>query len=347
MDNHVQVLLYTSYLHIIGGIETFVFNFLELMGDDYQIGVLCPRLPDEIAKRISEKVRLYRGKEAVSCDTRIMVRMSDAIPVYVKYLQSIRMCHAFKSDPSWTIRQDCDRIIHVSKASKRSFKSKGKVIYNPVLRTEKKALLLVSATRIPAPDKGKNAERMLRLAKMLNDARIPFLWMNFSDQPLSGAPKGFVNVGVFQDIQPFIERADYLVQLSDHEGLCMSVAEALNLGTAVICTPFETTQELGVRDGENGYIVPYDLDFDVNKLKDVPQFSGCYYNYNIWQNWKKILKVKPPKTREESDMVVVRVRVQYRDMSFDRAMSVGEIARMTRIRAEYLESRKLVKILED
>ena len=31
-DNTVQVLLYTSYLPVIGGIETFVLQFIELMG---------------------------------------------------------------------------------------------------------------------------------------------------------------------------------------------------------------------------------------------------------------------------------------------------------------------------
>jgi hypothetical protein len=346
MNNHVQVLLYTSYLHIIGGIETFVINFIRMMGSDYQIGVLCPRLPDELAKRISTMVNLYQGKETVSCDTLIMVRMADPIPNYVKYSQSIRMCHAFKSDPSWEIRQDCDRIIHVSKASKRSFESKGKVIYNPLYKTDNKALMLVSATRIPAPDKGQNAARMLKLAKMLNTAQIPFLWFNFSDQPLSGAPKGFVNVGTFQDIQPFIKKADYLVQLSDHEGFCYSVAEALMLGTAVICTPFETLDELGVVDGESGYIVPYDLNFDVNKLLNVPQFEAMDGNQTCRQNWNKILKVKPPMHINDNDMLAVRVRVQYKDLEFNRTLFAGEIVIISRTRAEYLEARKLVTIIE-
>lgn len=349
MSNHVQVLLYTSYLHIIGGIETFIYNFIELMKDDYQIGILCPRLPDEVAKKISLKVMLYRGKEAVSCDTLIMVRQSDEIPVYVKYQDSIRMCHSYRSNITWNIKQDCGRIIHVSKASKRSFGNKGsKVIYNPLRKTDKKALLLVSATRVPALDKGKNAERMLRLAKKLNENGISFLWMNFSDAPLQGAPKGFVNVGSFQDLQPFIRKADYLVQLSDQEGFGYSVLEALVNNTAVICTGFETTKELGVVDGENGYIIPYDLDFDVKKLLRVPEFEYSYTETNerIRKNWLKILNTRKA-VQEEPDMIPVKVRVQYSDMALDRNMSVGEILRMPRERAHYLESRKLVTIINE
>ena len=347
MSNHVQVLFYTSYLHIIGGIETFTLSIIELLKKDYEIGVFCPRLPDEIAAKITTKAKLFKSREAITCDTLIMIRMMDEIPLNVKYSKSIRMCHACYLGPSWKIKEDCDMIIHVSKASKKSFKSSGKVIYNPVIRTSRKALLLVSATRIPALDKGKNAERMLNLARKLNESKIPFLWLNFSDQPLQNAPKGFVNVGTYQDIQPYIKRADYLVQLSDHEGFGYSVAEALANHTAVICTPFETTKELGIIDSENGYIIPFDLDFDVRNLLKVPAFDYEYDNENIIRNWKKILNAKPSKQVEQPDRVAVKVRVQYNDIVLDRSMTVGEVVGMPRARAEYLESRKLVTIIEN
>lgn len=347
MSKHVQVLLYTSYLHIIGGIETFTLSFIELMKGDYEIGVFCPRLPDEIAAKITSKAKLFKSREAITCDTLIMIRMMDEIPLNVKYSKSIRMCHACYLGPSWKIKDDCNMIIHVSKASKKSFKSSGKVIYNPVIKTYRKALLLVSATRIPALDKGKNAERMLNLARKLNENKISFLWLNFSDQPLQNAPKGFVNVGTYQDIQPYIKRADYLVQLSDHEGFGYSVAEALANHTAVICTPFETTKELGVIDEQNGYIVPYDLDFDVRRLLHVPVFDYNYNNYNIMRNWRKILNAKPSKQEDVPDRVAVKVRIQYNDIVLDRLMLVGEIVGMPSERAEYLESRKLVTIIRE
>lgn len=347
MSNHVQVLYYTSYLHIIGGIETYVLSIIELLKGDFEIGVFCPRLPDDVAARITSKVKLFKSREAITCDTLIMIRMMDEIPLNVKYSKSIRMCHACYLGPSWKIKKDCDMIIHVSKASKKSFKSSGKVIYNPVIKTDRKALLLVSATRIPALDKGKNAERMLNLARKLNENKISFLWLNFSDQPLQNAPKGFVNVGTYQDIQPYIKRADYLVQLSDHEGFGYSVAEALANHTAVICTPFETTKELGVVDKKNGYIIPFDLDFDVKKLLHVPVFDYDYDNFNIIRNWKKILNAKPSKQEDVPDRVAVKVRIQYKDIVLDRPMLEGEIVGMPSKRAEYLESRKLVTIIRE
>ena len=347
---HVQVLIYTSYLHIIGGIETFVINFTDLMKNDFELAVVCPRLPVEMAKRIP--VPVIQKQETISCDTLIMIRMMDPLPNYITYKKSFRMCHAMKSNPSWKILQDCDRVIHVSKASKTSFQSQGDVIYNPLTLQGKKALLLVSATRIPALDKGKNAERMLKLARMLNDKKIPFLWFNFSDQPLQNAPKGFVNVGTFQELQPYIQKVDYLVQLSDQEGFGYSVLEALMVGTAVICTPFETTKELGVIDGRNGYIIPFDLDFDVEKLLKVPEFTYTYDNDKIKAKWTKLLNSKPKakkKTIKYTDLVMVKVIMGYHDLQLNMFLNRNQCIQMPRARAEELANYKpsaLVKILE-
>lgn len=348
---HVQVAIYTSYLHIIGGIETYILNFTDLMKSDFEMVVVCPRLPEEMAKRIP--VPVIQIQEPISCDTLIMIRMMDPIPKHITYQKTIRMCHAMKSNPSWKILQDCDKVVHVSKASKTSFQSSGEIIYNPLVYSEKKSLLLVSATRIPALDKGKNAERMLKLAKMLNDKEIPFLWFNFSDAPLQNAPKGFVNVGHFAELQPYIKRADYLVQLSDHEGFGYSVLEALMVGTAVICTPFETTKELGVVDGKNGYIIPFDLDFDVEKLLKVPEFTYTYDNDKIKAKWTKLLNSKPKakkKTIKYTDLVMVKVIMGYHDLQLNMFLNRNQCIQMPRARAEELANYKpspLVTILEE
>lgn len=342
MDNHVQVLLYTSYLHIIGGIETFVINFLDLMKDDFEIGIYCPRLPKEMSDRVSARAKLFTSGK-VSCDTLVMVRMMDVIPKTIVYEKSFRMCHATKSNPSWHILQDCDGIICVSKASKKSFNVPANIIYNPLIKTTKKAIFLVSATRIPATDKGKNAERMLKLAKMLNDADIPFLWFNFSDAPLQNAPKGFVNVGTFQDLQPYIAKADYLVQLSDQEGFGLSVLEALLNQTACICTPFETTKELGVKDGVNGYIVPFDMNFDVNKLLEVPEFEYTWSNAKIKEQWTKLFNSKRKPINKGN--VRVQVIVDYKDVELNKKLYSGTILEMTRPRALYVQERGYIRIL--
>lgn len=337
MDD-VQVLLYTSYLHIIGGIETFIYNFIELMSEHYSIGVYCPRMPKEVTDRISQKAKVYQSCAPISCNTLIMVRMMDEMPSNIKYTKSIRMCHATKSNPSWFIRQDCDKIVHVSEVSKQTFESSGDVIHNPLLKTDQKALIFVSATRIPAMDKGKNAERIIQLAKMLNDAKIPFLWFNFSDQSIPNAPKGLLNVGTYQNVQPYIAKADYLVQLSDQEGFGLSVLEALINHTAVICTPFGTTKELGVKHGVNGYIVPFDMRFDVHMLLDVPQFTYTYDNDAIVKKWCKLIDRKTLRKKPKAAERLVRVRQQYYDIALKRTLPRGEVLVMPIDRVEIVKA---------
>ena len=345
-DKDAQILIYTSYLHIIGGIETFLFNFIELLSSDYDLGVVCPRMPEPIEKKLREKVKVFKKTDQISCDTLIMVRKMDPRPVYVQYDYSIRMVHACKSDPSSLIMHDCDRIVHVSEASRQSFKSDGDVIHNSLFRNDKRALMLVSATRIPALDKGKNAERMLKLAEMLNEKEIPFLWFNFSDAPLKNAPQGFINVGTFHELQPYIARADYLVQLSDHEGFGFSVLEALVSGTAVLCTEFETVHELGVVDGENGYILPFDLNFDVEKLLTVPSFTYTWDNTKIRKKWDRLLKhPKPKKKPIPKNMVEVFITGEYNDIELHRIVRRGERLFMSEQRARAVSQAGYCKIL--
>lgn len=341
----VQVLIYTSYLHIIGGIETFILNFIDLMSPYYDLGVLCLDFPPEMALRIIKKVPLFQSAEGLECETLIMIRMMELKPD-VKAERVIRMCHACKTRNDWFIREDYDRLIHVSRASKESFNSDGDIIYNPLKKTAKKALLLVSATRIPGADKGKNADRMLRLAKMLNESGIPFLWLNFSDNELKGGPKGLINVGAYQDLQPYIAKADYLVQLSDNEGFGYSVLEALVNKTAVLCTPFKTTKELGVIDGINGYIVPFDLDFDVNKLLNVPEFEFSWDNEAIKDEWREVLGEERASGYTIPETKKVRILKDYYDNGLRKNVQKGELYEMKLERAYQLaaDKRRLVKL---
>ena len=331
-----KIIIYTSYLYPIGGIETWVYNFVDLMYKKYELVLMTKNIPPKMKAKLSQKITVV-GEQSMDCDTLLMVRIMDEAPRGVTYKKLIRTCHACKSRPEWHIIQDYDYLVNVSKASKKSFgyeAEKGTVIHNMLQKSEAKTLLIVSATRIPAPDKGKNAERILKLANMLNEAGINFLWFNFSDNALINPPKNFFNVGTNEQIQSYISKADYLVQLSDTEGFCYSVIEALINHTAVICTPFETTSELGVIDGVNGYIVPFDMDFDVKKLLNVPKFDFEWDNKPLIEKWDKILTKKPKKKKiKDGDTEIKIVRDCY-DTENKRNLRAGEIITVSKLRAD-------------
>jgi hypothetical protein len=57
----------------------------------------------------------------------------------------------------------------------------------------------------------------------------------------------------------------------------------------LICTPVPSFFEIGVVDGVNAHVVPFDMNFDVKKLLDVPEFDFQYDNEKRIRQWKEIL----------------------------------------------------------
>lgn len=342
-----KVMLYINQLHFIGGIETFIYHFARLM-KDHGVTLVVGNCPENQLRRYEEYINVidYSTCDRYVCDTLIVLRILDRIPNNFEYKQSIQMVHACRTNPQWHIKQNTEYIVNVSQTGKDSFgeeSTDGIVIHNPIYTRDERALILVSATRIPAPDKGDNEKRMRRLAEMLNEAKIPFVWFNFSEGQIPNPPKGMVNMGLEMDIQPYIRSADYLIQLSDSECWSYSILEALTQGTAVIVTPFPSGEEMGIKDGENGYIVPYDMNFDVSKLLNVPQFTYEYDNKQIKRQWEKIFKQKQKK-RSKWEVQVIQ---KYHDVLFDKTMEVGEIVSVPVERAKKIIDLGYVKLKGD
>jgi glycosyltransferase involved in cell wall biosynthesis len=63
-----------------------------------------------------------------------------------------------------------------------------------------------------------------------------------------------------------IAKADFLIQLSDNEGYCYSIVEALNLGVPVVVTPIPVFKEIGLDDTNS-----ITLDFDCSNVKQVAE----------------------------------------------------------------------------
>ena len=265
----------------------------------------------------------------------------------VTYNKSIRMCHACKTDPSWRIPQDYDELLYVSQAAANSFDDPdGKVLHNLNVIMTKEPMLLVSAIRLPAPDKGDIENRMRKLADMLNAAKIPFIWLNFSDGGLQNPPKHFYNMGVTFDMPSIVKMATYSVLLSDCECWPYALLESLSVNTPVICTGFESALEMGVIDGVNGYILPFDMDFDVTKLLKVPKFKFEYDNDLIRQQWIDILgHTKPRHDYVPGKMVMTKVTGNYYDMLLEKDMTKGMEVVMTMERAEQVRDAGYIEII--
>lgn len=177
------------------------------------------------------------------------------------------------------------------------------IIYNLLdnqlkLEPKKKndVLYLVTMSRLSGE---KGFKRMLNLANQLDNKKIPYIWNVYGN---TKHPFAQSIVKEFKDCkhvhfkgvtrEPFkeINKADYLVQLSDTEGFAYSVYEAMQVKTPCLITPFASGKEQ-ITDGVNGYILPFEMDnidFDkiINNIPVVPDFKELGKE----EDWIKLLE---------------------------------------------------------
>ena len=341
-----QVIIYTRETFAIGGIETWIYNFCVQMHDYYDIAVLYDRMDSAQIDRLRPLVQVERNTEVVKveCDTVIVSRITDTVPKNIHYKQKIQMVHACRMMDSWRVPKDNDCVVPVSQVVYDSFKSditgRYEVINNMTAPSDVEgALILVSATRLSTFEKG--MERMIKLAKAFRDHGIPFVWLYFSDRSLKENIPGMIKMDTCLNIGQYIKKADYLIQLSNAEGFCYSIVEALELGTPVITTPVDVLDEIGVKNEENAYIVPFDVEgVDVEKIyhNRLKGFKYTYDNASRVRQWRGLLgDTTPLHTYNPDDLSKVRIIRDYKDIELNRIIHAGELITVRTSRANAIQ----------
>ena len=135
--------------------------------------------------------------------------------------------------------------------------------YNPFMPdTPKKHYIFVSATRLSVE---KGGGRILKLAEAMDKAGLDYEWRVFSNRTING--KLSPNIKILKPTLNIIDeiiKADFLVQLSDNEGYCYSVVEALYNKIPVIKTPIPVFDEIGLDDTNS-----ITLKFDCSNCQEV------------------------------------------------------------------------------
>lgn len=354
-----QVVMYLSNPFFFGGRETFIYNFCRQMSKHYDILVIFEKTQIELQAKLSPFVQVIKNdkKTTIKCDSLILNSVYDNIPDNITYKQVIQMVHGCKTSTAREIPTDRDKIVCVSQTVKYSFGCDEAIVIRNMTAPDKverkknkgKKLKLITASRLNTDPKweDKGTERMIQLAKMLREKGIDFEWGYFAEQPIPNTPEGLVFHKAVPNIKEYIAESDYLVQLSGAEAFCYSVVEALEIGVPVIITPLPVFDELKIKDGENGYIVPFDMDFDVNKLKKAPEFKYKYNNGTLVNKWKALLgNTKPKKDYKPKPMALTEVTTTYRDMQMGRILTIGERVMMPEDRAKAVQDAGYIKIVE-
>ena len=343
-----QVVIWTDTTYALGGIETFIYSFCRNMCELYDIMVLYNKMDAKQIERLRPYVRVEKinKDKTIICDTVIVNRITDDVPDNVKFKQKVQMVHCCRLIDTWKVPTNADHIVAVSDVVRKSYpqidESNCNVINNFTYPEKpKRALRLVSGTRLTF-EKGKN--RMAQLAELLHNSGIPFIWTVFTDKPLNINIDGVVQMKPTLDIKSYMLASDYVVQLSDSEGFCYSIVEALEMGVPVLTTPLDVLPELGFEDGVHGYILPFDMEgIDIKKIiKGVPAFKYNNKNKAKIKQWQKILGDTTPvndyiyEPQDYEANVIMRVIRPYLDMELNRKIKKEETLTVTRERAEQL-----------
>lgn len=277
--------IYISNWNAIGGVESFVENFCKRMNRHYTITLLFDWAEDssllfEMAKYV-DVVRMQ--KEQYNFDYFINSTAWGRTPYNnIKAGKVIQVVHADYRHviATWNFKyvrhEKTTHHVCVGELVKESFEIAtphkcDAIIYNLLdntielePKTKNKVLHLVTMSRLSGE---KGFKRMLLLANELDIKKIPYIWNVYGNTSHSFA-KGIVSS--FKDCpnvffrgvtrEPFkeINKADYLVQLSDTEGFAYSVFEAIQVKTPCIITPFASGKEQ-IQNGVNGWVVPFDM----------------------------------------------------------------------------------------
>lgn len=342
--------LYFPNFNVVGGIETFCYEFGLMYGKNYDITVIFQNGDAGMMKKIAETCRVirYREGDEIECDTFIFGYGHEII----EHVKAKRIIQTFHADYINRHLNPCmdERITdrfgvadNTTNGIREHYDWAKDIVtmYNPyTVKKPRKVLKLVSATRL-TPEKG--FARMVRLAEKLDEAKIPFHWLIFTDKPKEFPNKSVNVLPARHDVLDFIADADYLVQLSDTEGYSYSIVEALSVGTPVICTALPVAEEQGVVNGKTGFILPFDMStIPVDAIyKGVRKFTVAPRE----SHYETVLvKGKAQYEKDRKDIVSVKTVKHYFDLERNRNSYIGEVHEVSWKRAEKLADLGLVEI---
>lgn len=365
------ILAHAKQWHL-GGIETFNYNFCKRLSKYYDITFLCDEIEPKAYEKMSQwvDIEIVDDSKVYTCDLCIFSACWGKRPVkQIEAKKYVQMVHAdygeiAKFTNSFAYKKldevsehwgggkaICNSFYEYTKGRYGKCKQIGYLLDDDVKTS--RVLRLISTTRI---GKEKGFHRMLALARELKNRNIKFLWDIWGD----GFDDKFVEqtINSFKDIKEvcfrdygtdlasYVKDADYLVQLSDTEGYCLAMYEALSLNVPVIATDFPNAREQ-IEDGKNGYILPLDVanygDYIDKIYKEIPKFK--FEPIASEEEWIKFIG-KPGKTKKRSrknKLIMVKCIKPYRDMALDRRVSYGEVLKVLPARANTLVGMGLVR----
>lgn len=262
----MNIIVYAVGLFGKTGICTWVHNFCANMYKDHSILVLSNTFSDDILKSLKAYVecQVYDKNQEYTCDLYIHNYQDNEIRQNIKAEKTYVVLHcdyaAMSHMPDFDRNQKYIAVsVEAARNMRNAYGLDCKAISPFMMEYRPKPILkLVSATRLTNE---KGFLRMLKLCELLRANNIRFQWLVFAETPkhLGDYPE-FINMGSQPNdvVMDYMADADFVVQLSDHEGYCYSVHEALEVGTPCLVTDIPIFRDV-IANGYNGYRLPLDM----------------------------------------------------------------------------------------
>lgn len=311
-----KVIIYISSYHKIGGVDTFVNNFVKRLHTHYDITLMYDYVEglDLLLSilKYCDFEKIMPGKK-YTCDYFICATAWGYEPYnQIQAKKYIQMVHA---DYGYYIKgwnfsyKKHKKVTHhvcVSKLVAKTFeKATGlkydAIIYNllnneikPIAKVKNKKLSLVTVSRLSVE---KGFDRMVKFAEQIPCDYSWNVWGNINSIDAKVIIKKFSHLpnvkfnGITKEPYNEIAKADYLVQLSDTEGYCYSIIESLQMNTPCIITAFESGKEQ-IKHKKNGYVIDFDvknINFD-EIINNIPKLDSFVEN-NTEQDWITFLEL--------------------------------------------------------
>jgi glycosyltransferase involved in cell wall biosynthesis len=301
-----KVVLCQHFFNKIGGIETFIINFCKTFYKEYDITLLCRNIDIDNALRLSQYADIICEPTDIECDTLIITSVLIDNPMIekVKYKKIYQMVHSdwsqMKRFWDWEMKKYSPdtQFIAVSESARDSLEKEygydSIIIPNILIKpyvSNQKTLKLLSLCRLT---KEKGFERMKILCDLLEELHIPYIWNVYGTNVYNeqSYKNMIIQKSITKNIGEVIKNHDYVVQLSDTESFCYTMYESLLLGVPVLVTPFPNAKQ-EIKDGENGYILPFDMNISKDKIKqiykNIPQ-NVKYKQEGVKEQWQELLK---------------------------------------------------------
>ena len=260
-----KVVLCQHFFNKIGGIETFIINFCKTFYKEYDITLLCRNIDIDNALKLSQYADVVCEPIDIECDTLIItsVLIDNQMIEKVKYKKIYQMVHSdwsqMKRFWDWEIKKYSPdtQFIAVSESARDSLKKE--YGYDSII---------IPNILIKPYVNSQKTLKLLSLCRLTKEK------------------------GITKNIGEVIKNHDYVVQLSDTESFCYTMYESLLLGVPVLVTPFPNAKQ-EIKDGENGYILPFDMNISKDKIKqiykNIPQ-NVKYKQEGVKEKWQELLK---------------------------------------------------------